>query len=182
MSKSTAGSSGGKSKKEKAKKATKEDLTKKKKEDEDEDPGFKMAPSNFLTDLLTANTEFDTIWKEKLYDPNEQPYMDMIKAEKQAEVEAELRKIVDNMMREELEVLQAALDRDRAKKGKKGKRSSKKKKGRRGGKKSKKKKEKDLTPDRTLESLFEELITNGKVVFLLIRLFSSTATFNFFQG
>lgn len=49
----------------------------------------------------------------------------------------------------------------RAKKGKKGKRSSKKKKGRRGGKKSKKKKEKDLTPDRTLESLYEELITNG---------------------
>lgn len=33
--------------------------------------------------------------------------------EKQAEVEAELRKVVDNMMREELEVLQAALDRDR---------------------------------------------------------------------
>lgn len=79
MSKSTAGSSGGKSKKEKAKKPTKEDLTKKKKEDEDEDPGFKMAPSNFLTDLLTANTEFDTIWKEKLYDPSEEPYMDMIK-------------------------------------------------------------------------------------------------------
>lgn len=32
---------------------------------------------------------------------------------------------------------------------------------RRGGKKSKKKKEKDLTPDRTTESLFEELVTNG---------------------
>lgn len=58
-------------------------------------------------------------------------------------------------------MLQAALDRDRAKKGKKGKKGSKKKKGRRTGKKGKKKKEKDLTPDRTLESLFEELITNG---------------------
>lgn len=32
---------------------------------------------------------------------------------------------------------------------------------RRGGKKNKKKKEKDLTPDRTTESLFEELVTNG---------------------
>lgn len=32
---------------------------------------------------------------------------------------------------------------------------------RRGGKKSKKKKEKDLTPDRTTESLFEELVSNG---------------------
>ncbi|KAL0271263.1 UNVERIFIED_CONTAM: hypothetical protein PYX00_008408 [Menopon gallinae] len=159
MSKSTAGSSGGRSKK--GKRSPKEDLAKKKKEEEDEDPGFKMAPSNFLTDLLTANTEYDTVWRHKLDDPSEEPYLDMIKAEKQAEVEAELRKVVDNMMREELEVLQAALDRDRARKGKKVKRSSKKKKGRRGGKKSKKKKEKDLTPDRTLESLYEELITNG---------------------
>lgn len=32
---------------------------------------------------------------------------------------------------------------------------------RRGGKKNKKKKEKDLTPDRTTESLFEELVANG---------------------
>jgi len=85
-----------------------------------------------------------------------------LQQEKQLEVETELRKIVDKMLRDELESLQAALDRDRAKKGKKGKRSNKKKKGRRGGKKSKKKKEKDLTPDRTLDSLFEELITNGR--------------------
>lgn len=56
-------------------------------------------------------------------------------------------------------VLQAALDRDRAGKGKKPKKPQKK--ARRGGKKSKKKKEKDLTPDRTLESLFEELVCNG---------------------
>lgn len=34
-------------------------------------------------------------------------------------------------------------------------------KARRGGKKNKKKKEKDLTPDRTTESLFEELVSNG---------------------
>lgn len=64
------------------------------------------------------------------------------------------------MLRQELERLQAALDRDRARKGKKGKKASKKK-GRRGGKKGKKKKERDLTPDRTLESLFEELVANG---------------------
>ena len=76
------------------------------------------------------------------------------------QVEEELRKVVDNMLRQELERLQAALDRDRARKGKKAKKASKKK-GRRGGKKSKKKKERDLTPDRTLESLFEELVANG---------------------
>lgn len=67
--------------------------------------------------------------------------------------------IIDEQMRNELENLQAALDRDRAKKSKKAKKSAKK--GRRSGKKNKKKREKDLTPDRTLESLFEELVANG---------------------
>lgn len=44
----------------------------------------------------------------------------------------------------------------------KGKRSKKgQRRIRRSGKKNKKRKEKDLTPDRTLESLFEELLTQG---------------------
>lgn len=57
---------------------------------------------------------------------------------------------------------QIALDKDRAAKGKKVKKSGKK--ARRAGKKGKKKKEKDLTPDRTTESLFEELVVNGIIV------------------
>ena len=57
---------------------------------------------------------------------------------------------------------QIALDKDRAAKGKKVKKGGKK--ARRAGKKSKKKKEKDLTPDRTTESLFEELVVNGIIV------------------
>lgn len=57
---------------------------------------------------------------------------------------------------------QIALDKDRAAKGKKVKKGGKK--ARRTGKKGKKKKEKDLTPDRTTESLFEELVVNGIVV------------------
>ena len=51
------------------------------------------------------------------------------------------------------------MERDKGKKGKvskKRKRHSKK-----GSKKGKKKKDKDLTPDRTTESLFEELVLNG---------------------
>ena len=51
-----------------------------------------------------------------------------------------------------------AVERD---KGKKGKISKKRKKGKKGQKKGKKKKDKDLTPDRTTESLFEELVVNG---------------------
>lgn len=53
--------------------------------------------------------------------------------------------------------MQLALEKDRGKKSKK----APKKKSRRSGKKGKKKKEKDLTPDRTTASLFEELVTNG---------------------
>ena len=51
-----------------------------------------------------------------------------------------------------------AVERD---KGKKGKINKKRKKGKKGQKKGKKKKDKDLTPDRTTESLFEELVVNG---------------------
>lgn len=83
----------------------------------------------------------------------------MIYAEKYSKVESETRIIVDDIMRAELELLQTALDKDKAHKGKKSKKSKKKKA--RGSKKSKKKKEKDLTPDRTTESLFEELVSNG---------------------
>lgn len=74
------------------------------------------------------------------------------------ELEQEIRHIVDDTMRQELEQLQAALDRDRAVRGKKSKKNNKT---RRSGKKNKKKREKDLTPDRTTESLFEELVANG---------------------
>ncbi|CAH0389071.1 unnamed protein product [Bemisia tabaci] len=160
----TPSSKDSKGKKDKTKKGTKEkDDMKKKKQDDEEDPGFKMGPSNFLTDLMVANTEYDEEWKEKNEsdNPSQKYYLDMIKTQKTAEIEAEIRKIVDEELRVELELLQAALDRDRAKKGKKGKKASKKKKSRRSGKKGKKKKEKDLTPDRTLDSLFEELVVNG---------------------
>lgn len=57
-SKSTVASAkDGKSKKDKGKKETEE--TKKTKEGMDDDPGFKMQPSNFLGSILSGNTEFD---------------------------------------------------------------------------------------------------------------------------
>lgn len=59
----------------------------------------------------------------------------------------------------DIEALQAALDRDRGFKGKRVKKPQKRI--RRSGKKNKRKKEKDLTPDRTTESLFEELLMQG---------------------
>lgn len=59
--------------------------------------------------------------------------------------------------------MQAALDRDKGYKGKRAKKSQKRV--RRSGKKNKRKKEKDLTPDRTKESLFEELLQQGIIKF-----------------
>ena len=61
-------------------------------------------------------------------------------------------------MHEKNTLIFQAVERD---KGKKGKISKKRKRTRQKGKKGKKKKDKDLTPDRTTESLFEELVLNG---------------------
>ncbi|XP_062535222.1 dynein regulatory complex protein 11-like [Armigeres subalbatus] len=125
------------------------------------DKAFKPMQSSFLPEIKNGIDEYLEIWKGKDESHNlrQTYYDDMIYEEKYADVEAELRRIVDDIMRQELDLLQIALDRDRAQKGKKTKKGSKK--ARRSGKKGKKKREKDLTPDRTTESLFEELLTNG---------------------
>ncbi|XP_036140295.1 dynein regulatory complex protein 11 [Monomorium pharaonis] len=158
VSKSTAVSSK-ESKKSKQSKSKKDSETE---QSEDEmDLGFKSAPSNFLTELIHANQEYQDIWKDKDESANlmQLPYRDMIEAKKTKEIEDEVRVVVDQTMRDDIEALQLALDRDKGFKGKRVKKPQKRI--RRSGKKNKKKKEKDLTPDRTTESLFEELVTQG---------------------
>ncbi|XP_023297854.2 dynein regulatory complex protein 11 [Lucilia cuprina] len=120
----------------------------------EEDGGLQPAQSNCLPDIRMEIERFNEIWRDKDESGNlrQTAYEDMIYNEKYNEVEREFRKIVDDVMRQELELLQNAT-------GKKAKKSNKK--ARRSGKKGKKKKEKDLTPDRTTESLYEELVTNG---------------------
>lgn len=122
---------------------------------------FRPNPSLFLPEVKISIDEYNEVWKNKDEKENfkQTHYEDMVYSDKYMEIESELRKIVDDIMRNELDLLQTALDKDRAAKGKKTKKGAKK--ARRGGKKGKKKKEKDLTPDRTTESLFEELIMNG---------------------
>lgn len=122
--------------------------------DDNLEEGFRPGQSAVLPDMKSLIDEFNDVWKNKDESGNikQQYYEDMVYNEKYAEVERELRKIVDDLMRQELDLLQSAI-------GKKIKKSNKK--ARRSGKKNKKKKEKDLTPDRTPESLYEELVTNG---------------------
>ena len=159
MSKSTAVSSK-ESKKSKKSKSKKDSPDLDRSEDES-DPGIKIMPSNFLPEIIQANEEYQEVWKEKdeTCNPEQLPYHDMIEAEKTREIENEVRVGVDHALRDDIEALQAALDRDRGHKGKRAKKAQKRV--RRSGKKNKRKKEKDLTPDRTTESLFEELLTNG---------------------
>ncbi|XP_029661552.1 dynein regulatory complex protein 11 isoform X2 [Formica exsecta] len=158
VSKSTAVSSK-ESKKSKRSKSKKDSETE---QSEDEtDLGFKSVPSNFLPELIHANQEYQDVWRDKdeSSNPMQLPYCDMIEAKKTKEVEDEVRAVVDQAIRGDIEALQAALDRDRGYKGKRAKKPQKRI--RRSGKKNKRKKEKDLTPDRTTESLFEELLTQG---------------------
>ncbi|XP_046609162.1 dynein regulatory complex protein 11 [Neodiprion virginianus] len=158
ISKSTAVSSKESKKSKKSKTKKEGDLE----QSEDEsDPGFKPMPSNFLPEIMQANADYQETWKNKdeSDNPGQETYVDMIEAEKTREVEDEIRIGVDQMMRDDIEALQAAVDRDRGHKSKRGKKTQKRL--RRSGKKNKRKKEKDLTPDRSTESLFEELLTNG---------------------
>ncbi|XP_043923534.1 IQ and AAA domain-containing protein 1-like [Protopterus annectens] len=129
-----------------------------------EEVGLKMAPSNFLPDVAEEHKNYTAIWKKRDESKNfRQAYdAELIKEDKRKEVEREIRVQVDELMREELRNLKLAVDRDRGIKTKKGKKSAKKKK-KKGKKSGKKKKEKDLTPGRTIDSLYEELISEGLI-------------------
>ncbi|KAL8164760.1 UNVERIFIED_CONTAM: hypothetical protein K2H54_004085 [Gekko kuhli] len=145
--------------KEKGKEKAKEGEKKKGKEKKsEEDEGLKLSPSKFLTTMDQGFQEYTALWSSQDEVINfEQRYeAELIRAEKQAEVAAEIRLQVDELMREELRNLRLAVDLEESKAGKplKAKKSAKKK-----GKKGKK--EKDLTPDRTIDSLYEELALEG---------------------
>ncbi|XP_076363587.1 dynein regulatory complex protein 11 isoform X2 [Tachypleus tridentatus] len=140
----------------------KEKKGKKEKGEEVEEHGFVMKPSNFIAHLEEGCKTYKEVWHNRDESTNTQQKNEeeMIKELKRPEVEAEIRFQVDQLMRQELEQLKMALEKDKGKKGKKGKASKKKKKAKKIGKKGKKK-EKDLTPDRTVESLYEELVQHG---------------------
>ncbi|XP_063918928.1 dynein regulatory complex protein 11-like isoform X2 [Zophobas morio] len=147
-------------KKEKEKKK-KEMLRKKNKKLKPWDFELEYEPTIARDPFLKAFEEYHEFFDERkdADNPEEKTYMDIIHEEKCYEMQLELRKIVDDMMRLELEQLEEALLKDRAKvKGKKYKKKKKKKKKK---PKSKKKKNKDMTANRTTEDLFQELVNNG---------------------
>ncbi|XP_035582369.1 dynein regulatory complex protein 11 [Zalophus californianus] len=149
-----------KPKKEKEKKGAKE-------KNKEEDDGWKMSPSVFLPTMEEGNNVYKDLWKNKDesgnlpqdYDP------ELIKQEKRKELESEIRAQVDELMRQELKNLKLAVDREKEYpvKAAKKKGDKKKKKGKK-GKKGKRGKDKDLTADRTIESLYKELVEEGLLI------------------
>ncbi|XP_070281037.1 IQ and AAA domain-containing protein 1-like [Myotis yumanensis] len=138
--------------KEKEKKKAKEDKTKK----SEADTILKALPSKFIPLINAGHEEYKNVWKnrpDRLY-PDQSFDPKALRAEKRNELEQEIRKQVDELMRQELKNLRLAVDREEERPFKAPKKKNVKKK-------AGKKKEKDLTPNRSLASLFEELVVFG---------------------
>ncbi|XP_067994169.1 dynein regulatory complex protein 11 isoform X3 [Melanerpes formicivorus] len=129
-----------------------------------EEEGWKMAPSNFLSIMEEGNRQYKVFWqnREKGWDFHQDHDPELIKAEKREEVEEEIRVQVDELMQQKLMNLKLIVDGEKSHKQKKGKKSEKEKKTT--TKKKINEMEEDLTPDRTIDSLYEELVENGLVI------------------
>uniref|UniRef100_A0A8C9LY10 IQ motif containing with AAA domain 1 n=1 Tax=Piliocolobus tephrosceles TaxID=591936 RepID=A0A8C9LY10_9PRIM len=131
---------------------------------QEEDEKWKMSPSLFLPAMKEGCNTYKEIWmnKDESWNFSQDFDPELIKEEKRKELESEIRVQVDELMRQELKNLKLAVDREREHSAKVGK---KKKKGKKGKKKEKKtKKDKDLTADRTIESLYKELVEEGLLI------------------
>ncbi|XP_006866877.1 PREDICTED: IQ and AAA domain-containing protein 1 [Chrysochloris asiatica] len=134
---------------------------------QEEDDGWKMSPSLFLHGMEEGNKLYQDIWKDKdeswnfhqNYDP------ELIKEEKRKELESEIRVQVDELMRQELKNLKLAVDREKESPAKAPRKGGKKKtKGKKGKRGKKGKKDKDLTANRSIESLYKELVEQGLLI------------------
>ncbi|XP_074685906.1 dynein regulatory complex protein 11 isoform X3 [Strix aluco] len=154
----------GKKEKEKEEKEKNKGKTPQKSGTKEEEEGWKMAPSNFLSIMEEGNSQYKAIWqnRDEGWDFLQDHDPELIKEEKREEVEEEIRVQVDELMQEKLKNLKLAVD---------GEKSDKQKKRRKGEKKKKtvmRKKipemEEDLTPDRTIDSLYRELAEEGLLI------------------
>ncbi|GBM83918.1 Dynein regulatory complex protein 11 [Araneus ventricosus] len=135
--------------------------------EEEEQAGYVLKTSKYIPELVELAKEYDKVWRQKeivgIFDKCDE---EMIRKEAFQEMEANVRLQTDRMMREELYRLTEAFEKDLGKKGKKGGKKGRKKGGKKekGKGKGKGKKEKDLTPNRSFESLVEELIKEKIIV------------------
>lgn len=129
-------------------------------------PSFKVFKLILLTVTIEETIvryEKDWVFIDELENAEELPIMEWITLDKFAEVHQELRPIVDEVLRGERELLQKALCKDSKKKYKPAKPKKEKKKRKGKGKGKKKKVAPDLTADRTIDSLYEELVDRNVI-------------------
>ncbi|XP_004262606.1 dynein regulatory complex protein 11 [Orcinus orca] len=151
----------GEEKPKKGKKGKEKKETKEKNKDKGE--GWQMSPSVFLHTMQEGNNVYKDLWKNKDeswnvpqgYDP------ELIKADKRKELESEIRLQVDELMRQELKNLKLAVNREMELSGKTGRKKGSKEKDK---KRKVGKKDKDPTADRTIESLYKELVEEGLLI------------------
>ncbi|XP_059789013.1 IQ and AAA domain-containing protein 1-like [Balaenoptera ricei] len=141
-----------KEKEEKKEKKRKRDMTRK----GEADTMLRLLPSKSIPVINARHEEYTNLWKNRFdsLHPNQSFDSEILQVEKRKEVEQEIRIQVDELMRQELKNLRLAVDREEG-------RTSKPPKKKLGKKPEKRKKEKDLTPDRSVDSVFEELIIFG---------------------
>ncbi|XP_078100268.1 dynein regulatory complex protein 11-like [Sander vitreus] len=111
--------------------------------------------SRFLPDVVKGDQIFTDVWRCR-DDRQQSVDLQLLREETRQEVEQEVRLQVDDLMRAELKNLKLVVDKTKEKKTKTGNRKKKKK--------TKKKKKRDLTADRSLQSLCEELILEGFLI------------------
>ncbi|XP_010080956.1 PREDICTED: IQ and AAA domain-containing protein 1 [Pterocles gutturalis] len=130
----------------------------------EEDEGWKMAPSNFLSIMEEGSSRYKAVWqnRDERWDFLQDHDPELIKEKKREEVEEEIRVQVDELMQRKLEDLRLAVDGEKSGKPKKGRKSDKKKKT--AAKKKIPEMEEDLTPDRTIDSLYRELVEEGLLI------------------
>ncbi|XP_055990788.1 IQ and AAA domain-containing protein 1-like [Sorex fumeus] len=110
--------------------------------------------SKSIPTINSGHQEYIEVWKNRLEGayPSQTFDSEALQMMKRKDLESDIRVQVDELMRQELKSLQLAVDRER-----RPLKLAKKKT----PKATKKRKEKDLTADRSLESLFEELVILG---------------------
>ncbi|VDD74968.1 unnamed protein product [Mesocestoides corti] len=123
-----------------------------------EPEGWLMHPSVFIEDLVNGCKEYNDVWKSREEGDNffQRCDEEIIKADKRTELDLEIRVHVDELMRQELRNLKIAIDEEKQK------RINKKKVKKPKGKKNKGRM-KDMTKDRTLESVYEELVIENVI-------------------
>ncbi|KAM9797036.1 dynein regulatory complex protein 11 [Syngnathus typhle] len=134
----------------------KKDAKKSKEKAAEEEDALVMLPSAFLADLEMCNKTYADFWETRTETQNfnQRHEVELIKEEKRVDIMSEIRIKVDEDMRQELADWRLAVEKTPAK-------VYKKKKAGKRDKKKKKKGEKDLTPDRSLASLCQEMVEEG---------------------